>query len=317
MAQRRRRATVRRDVDGAWKQALRDLLPECIAFVHPDLHRAIDWSRTPEFKDKELQAVARRAATGRRNVDLLAQVWLRDGGERWLLIHIEVQARREVDFAERMYLYHTLLFLQHRRPIISLALLVDPQADWRPTNYTYDHWGCAVEFRYPAVKLLDWRGREAQLAQDTNPFAQVALAQLAILTGRGQLAPLAETRRAIVRQLYRAGYGQAYIVALLTFMDWTLGMPDDMVAVIDAEVAAEEGVTVTRLLSRWEERTLLQGQRELVLRLAERRCGPLDEAARERIGELSGKRLLALAEALLDFAGRDDLDRWLAAPGRR
>jgi hypothetical protein len=31
MAQRpRRRPAIRRDVDGAWKQVLRDLLPECI-----------------------------------------------------------------------------------------------------------------------------------------------------------------------------------------------------------------------------------------------------------------------------------------------
>src|SRR5829696_6849857 len=101
MAQRpRRRPAIRRDVDGAWKQVLRDLLPECIAFVHADLHRAIDWSRTPQFMDKELQAVARRAATGRRNVDLLAQAWLHDGQERWILIHVEVQDRKEEEFAE-------------------------------------------------------------------------------------------------------------------------------------------------------------------------------------------------------------------------
>src|SRR5262245_4532796 len=144
----RRRPAIRRDIDGAWKQVLRDLLPECIAFIHPELHRATDWTRTPEFMDKELQAVARRAATGQRRVDLLAKVWLHDGQERWLLIHVEVQARKEEEFAERMYLYHTLLFLQNRQPIVSLAILIDSQADWKPTNYTYDHWGCAVEFRY-------------------------------------------------------------------------------------------------------------------------------------------------------------------------
>lgn len=313
MAQRpRRRPAIRRDVDGAWKQVLRDLLPECIAFAHPDLHRAINWSRTPEFMDKELQAVARRAATGRRNVDLLAKVWLHDGEERWLFIHVEVQAQREADFAERMYLYHTLLFLQHRRPIVSLAILIDPQADWKPTNYTYDHWGCAIEFRYPVLKILDWRGREAQLAQSTNPFAQVALAQLAILTSHGQLASLAEMRRAIVRQLYRAGYSQTYVLALLTFMDWTMAMPEETIAAIDAEVAREEGVTVQRLKSRWEERTELQGQRQLVLLLLERRCGVLDDATRERISDLPGNRLVVLAEALLDFTDRSDLDRWLS-----
>ncbi len=211
-----------------------------------------------------------------------------------------------------MYLYHTLLFLQHRQPIVSMAILIDPQADWKPTNYTYDHWGCAVDFRYPVVKILDWRGREAQLAQDINPFAQVALAQLTILTNRGQVASLAETRRAIVRQLYRAGYSHTYVLALITFMDWTMAMPEEMMEAIDTEVAREEGVTVQRLKSRWEERTELQGQRNLVLFQIERRCGTLDDATREQIGNLSSKRLVTLAEALLDFSGREDLDRWLA-----
>jgi hypothetical protein len=160
------------------------------------------------------------------------------------LTHVEVQARRETDFAERMYLYHTLLFLQHRQPIVSMAILIDPQADWKPTNYTYDHWGCAVEFRYPVIKILDWRGREVELAQSTDPFAQVALAQLATLTSRGQLASLAEMRRAIVRHLYRAGYSQPYVEGLIRFMDWTMGVPDDVAAVIDAQIEAEEGDVV-------------------------------------------------------------------------
>jgi hypothetical protein len=319
MAQRRRRATTRRDVDGAWKQVLRDLLPECIAFVHPDLDRAIDWSRTPEFMDKELQAVARRAATGRRAVDLLAKVWLRDGQERWLLIHIEVQGQNQDDFAERMYLYHTLLFLQHRRPIVSLARLIDGRVDWRPTRYTYDHWGSAVEFRYPAIKLLDWRGREAELAQDHNPFAQVALAQLSTLTSRGQLAPLAETRRAILRQLYRAGYGREYARAVISFMDWTLSLPDDIAAAIDEEVDEEENVATTRLAQRWEESKRRAGERwdarqarRQMLDHLEHRHGPLDDEARLRIVRLSDAQALALAVALLDFADRADLDRWLA-----
>jgi hypothetical protein len=133
---------------------LQDLLPECLAFVHADLHAAIDWARRTEFLDKELQAVARRAATGRRHVDLLVKLWLRDGREQWVLLHIEVQGQGQDDFAERMYLYHTLLYLQHRRPIVSLAILVDARADWRPDRYAYDHWGCAVVFRYPTVKIL-------------------------------------------------------------------------------------------------------------------------------------------------------------------
>ena len=54
----RRLGGIRRDLDAAWKSALRELFPDFLAFVHEELHRAIDWSRPPEFLDKEMQSVS-------------------------------------------------------------------------------------------------------------------------------------------------------------------------------------------------------------------------------------------------------------------
>ena len=63
--------------------------------------------------DKELQPIVRQAEHGRRYVDKLVKVWLKDGEERWLLIHIEVQTRKEGEFPERMYVYNH----RHLRPL--------------------------------------------------------------------------------------------------------------------------------------------------------------------------------------------------------
>ena len=49
------------------------------------------------------------------------------------------------------------------------------------------------------------------------------------------------------------------------------------------------------------------------LRLLNRRCGPLSEATTARIQALPLEQLEALAEALLDFNGPDDLATWLGA----
>jgi len=76
----------------------------------PAAHAEIDWARGYEALDKELQQVAREAEHGRRYVDKLVKVWLRNGQEQWLLIHIDVQTWREGDFAERMYVYNYRLF---------------------------------------------------------------------------------------------------------------------------------------------------------------------------------------------------------------
>ena len=61
----------------------------------------------------------------------------------------------------------------------------------------------------------------------------------------------------------------------------------------------------------------IQQERGLILRLLNRRVGPLDAATQERLKSLSISQWEALGEALLDFAVPADLTRWLdqQAPG--
>ena len=51
----------------------------------------------------------------------------------------------------------------------------------------------------------------------------------------------------------------------------------------------------------------------MTLRLLNRRCGPLSPATTSRIQALPLEHLEALADALLDFSGPEDLATWLAA----
>ena len=50
---------------------------------------------------------------------------------------------------------------------------------------------------------------------------------------------------------------------------------------------------------------------KVALRQLNRRCGPLSEATTARIQALPLEQLEALAEALLDFSGPDELVAWL------
>jgi len=54
------------------------------------------------------------------------------------------------------------------------------------------------------------------------------------------------------------------------------------------------------------------GETTVILRLLNRRCGPLDAATTARIQALPLERLEALAETLLDFSGHGDLTAWLS-----
>jgi predicted transposase YdaD len=56
-----------------------------------------------------------------------------------------------------------------------------------------------------------------------------------------------------------------------------------------------------------------EGELDLALRLLRRRCGQLSAEQEVLIRALALPRLEALADALLDFQGADDLNAWLLA----
>lgn len=164
------------DFDGAWKEFLDTALPDILAFCFPDAHADIDWSRGYSPLDTALQQVAPTEATGKQAVDKLMQVWLRDGAEAQVFIHLEVQSQTDTLFAERMFRYHARIYDYYRRPIVSLAILGDDRPSWRPRRFGYERWGCTLSLRFPTVKLLDFD--RAALANDRNPCATVILAHL-------------------------------------------------------------------------------------------------------------------------------------------
>jgi hypothetical protein len=213
------------DYDSPWKEALELYFRAFLAFFFPAIHNDIDWSRGWESLDKELQQVAPEAAQGRRYVDKLLRVWLKDGGEAWVLIHVEVQTTREAAFPERMFVYFYRLFDRYNRRVCSLAVLADEDPGWRPGGWEQELWGCSLRLAFPSVKLLDWAGRDAELEAEGNPFARVVLAHLkAMETRRDEEARLVWKLR-LVRGPYERGLDAEDVRKLFRLIDWLLELP--------------------------------------------------------------------------------------------
>ena len=109
------------DFDSPWKQMLEWYFEEFIAFFFPKAYTQINWSRTIEFLDKELQQIIRRAELGRRYADKLVKVWLTSGDEQWVLAHVEVQGQQESKFERRIYTYNYRLFDRYDRNVATFC----------------------------------------------------------------------------------------------------------------------------------------------------------------------------------------------------
>ncbi len=213
------------DYDSPWKEALDAYFEAFLALLFPEVHRLIDWSRGWEALDKEFQQVVREAELGRRYVDKLVKVWTRDGVECWVLIHVEVQTARDVEFPQRMYVYNYRVFDRYNRPVASLAVLADDDPDWRPSEFRSSVFGCEVGIRFPTVKLLDFAAHEAALEASANPFAKVVLAHLKAQETQRDPAGRHAWKLRLVRGLYERGFSVKDVRELFRVIDWMMELP--------------------------------------------------------------------------------------------
>ncbi|MES9856498.1 MAG: hypothetical protein ABW166_07850 [Sedimenticola sp.] len=297
----------RNDFDSPWKEALEHRFPEFLALLFPDIYTQVDWNRGQEFLDKELQQVVQDAELGRRYADKLVKVWVLDGSEVWVLIHVEVQGEVEKSFAQRMYIYHYRLFDRYQVDVVSLGVLADSNANFRPAGYQWERWGCAIDFCFPSVKLLDWEQRWEELEASDNLFALVVMAQL-----RAKSRQDAKERHAwkfhLVRLMYERGYSRGVILELFRIIDWMIQLPEVLEReFLDAVYKLEEVKKMPYVTSaerfgieKGLEQGLQRGEVAVLLRLIEVKYGTKVLAAyRQRIEQADTEILLLWADRLL------------------
>jgi hypothetical protein len=213
------------DFDSPWKEALDVYFRAFLRLFFPAIHDDIDWSRPVERLDKEFQQLVPRAAQGRRTVDKLVKVWRRNGRAAWVLVHVEVQAQRDRTFTKRLCVYNCRIFDAYERDVVSLAVLADGEPNWRPRAYRRGLWGCTMRMTFPPAKLLDYRGREAELEASANPFAKVVLAHLKTLETRDDPRDRRAWKFRIARGLHECGFADEDVGKLLKLVDWLMELP--------------------------------------------------------------------------------------------
>jgi len=218
----------RRDQDSPWKETLHHFLQAVLAFFFPGLHDAIDWEKGYESLDKEFQQIVADAKAGRGLADKLFKVWRRDGRELWLLVHVEVQGRVERRFGRRMFRYNIRCFELYDHQVVSLAILSDDDPGWRPKGFAYGGWGSRTGIRFPAVKLLDYAGREQELNASNNPVAQVVVAHLEARATHDEPQGRRESKVRLVKGLYGRGWSADDVRQLFRLIDWLMELPAEL-----------------------------------------------------------------------------------------
>ena len=255
--------------DSPWKEIIEDYFPQFIEFFFYDAYCEIDWERPYEFLDTELQQLEPDAEIGKRLVDKVAKVWLLDGEEAWVLIHVEVQGQYDSKFPERMYIYNYRLFDRHKKRVISLAVLADEEENWRPRSYSYQLGGCRVSLEFPTVKLLDYEAQWEILEETENPFGLVVMAHLKTKATSQDPESRLQWKLRLVRSLFARGYSREQIIGLFRFIDWIMLLPKELANSFKVELRNDREANRMRYVTSIErlakEEGVIQNARESVI----------------------------------------------------
>ena len=173
------------DYDGRWKTIIEELFDDFMAFFMPDLFEEIDFSKEVIFLDKELQKIMpQKERKGKKIGDCLAKVFLKNGEEKWILVHIEVQSSYKSNFSARMFKYFYRIFDKYERKIAAIAIFTD---DKHPRNYNFyrdEFFGTRITYEYNAYKISEQKVES--LIKQENPFALAILANKYVLASKNQ-----------------------------------------------------------------------------------------------------------------------------------
>jgi hypothetical protein len=304
--------------DQSWKEALNEYFESFLAFFFPVAHQAIDWTKTPESLDKELQEITASGETKNRITDKLYKVWLLDQTQVWILIHIEIQSQYDVNFEERMYIYNYRAFDLYHQFVVSVAILGDTSPSWRPNSYDRAMLDCELSLKFPIAKILDYESKWHELEKSDNPFATIVMAHLKTKATTSNLTEREQWKWILIRGLYDRGFTKEKVIKLFKIIDTMMTLPKQLQAGLVTKIKHFEEERKMPLISPTEqlaiERGIEQGrqrEQQLIIRQINRRVGEIELSLIDSIRALTIEKLELLGEALLDFSSVTDLEQWL------
>lgn len=226
------------DYDTQWKEIITNLFEDFIAFFLPDAYSLIDFDEPIEFLEQELhKIVADNKKKGRVINDKLVKVKLRDGNEKWILIHIEVQSSYETDFSKRMFVYFYRIFDQYSQEITAIAIYTDEQTPKNYGKYEYNFLGTKTIYEFNTYLVKNAKDKELKASE--NPFSLAILSTKYLHKSKSDYLKRLSFKRKLIRLTKEKNYTSRQIVNLLKFIDLILYLPVDLEKQFIEEVIQE------------------------------------------------------------------------------
>ena len=217
--------------DEKWKSLISKFLEDFLSFFMPELYQEIDFEKAYEFLDGELNRIKIKSKAKNRRSDKLVKIYLKDGSEKYILIHIEVQGYFDEAFADRMFTYYYRISdLHSTRDITSISIFVDEDKQFHPNKFENNLFGTEVYYKYNTYKVLEQK--EKELKKSDNIFAFVVLTTLYSLKAKDNQKKKFDFKLKLTKILSKKNYSNETIVELFEFLDLLLSFKSEKLEIL-------------------------------------------------------------------------------------
>ncbi|HOL47094.1 MAG TPA: cytosolic protein, partial [bacterium] len=216
------------DYDLGWKEIIQKYFEDGMKLLYPELDKIIDYKKGYKFLDKEISEIIGSNKKNKKVVDSLVEVHLKNGEEKWLLLHIEFQQAKEKEFEIRIYIYNYRIFNKYKKETISFVILGDKDKNWRPNEYKIEYPEFLLHFKYKLVKLIDFETKKDELLKSKNPFALIILSHLKRLEAGNDVVKQFRIKKELVKNLYNLGFNKNDIRNIIEFIDCLFQLPKEL-----------------------------------------------------------------------------------------
>lgn len=302
------------DHDQRFKVLLREFFREFIALFYPQWLAHFDFAQT-EWLDKE--AFPDPPQGERRVLDLVARLNVRhppspglaDAAQWLVLVHIEIEAQDRVEpLRRRIFDYWNMLRHRHGLPVLSIGFYLHVGLEGQGWDeYVETFWDEEqVRFRYPYIGLPALNGEEHLQRDNVLGLALAALMDLPeerrLELGAQALGRLVESKENDYRKHLLYECVMAYL-------------PRDEAESVAFEQRVRQltesgGPTMpfVTMFDRIRQEGRQEGQRDALLRVLEKKFGPLTEEVRQRVAAVPVERLPEVLEAAAIAHALEDVD---------
>ena len=264
--------------DNPWKDVCEKKLPLVFSLLYSRVYDALDWTQDYEALDQELRKFSPASKAGGRIADRLIKAFSRDSGDP-RYFHLEVQGKKERGFRRRIHLCNLRGEERFNAHLVSLVLLTDKNPHWRPCRYVSGQFPLPSEpideqqgpgasgkkkrrqhyldertLRFLMVKLIDFRGQEADLEALDNPMGLFVAAHLEALRTRADAQAREQVKLRLIRNLRQRKMDLEDSRFWLDCLDWFLQLPRERELALSQELERldkEENMAFVNFIERF------------------------------------------------------------------